>query len=136
MQGKGIPDFGEIDLPIGRHPVKRKLMAVNHDIGKYARTAFKVLDRFDQKIAGALLDVRLYTGRTHQIRVHFYANEMPVLGDKVYQPRRNRKAAPMAPRQMLHAWKLKFRHPYSGLAMSFEALWPNDFIQVMDKMRG
>ncbi len=134
VQGQDIPDFGQIDLPIGRHPVKRKLMAVNHDIGKYARTAFKVIDRFDQEIVGALLDVRLYTGRTHQIRVHFYANEMSILGDRVYQPRRNRKAVPMASRQMLHAWKLKFRHPYSGLVMSFEAPLPPDFIQVMDQM--
>ncbi len=135
VQGQDIPDFGEIVLPIGRHPVKRKLMAVNHNTGKYARTAFRVVDRFNQEILGALLDVRLYTGRTHQIRVHFYDRDMSILGDRVYQPRRNRKVAPMAHRQMLHAWKLKFRHPYSGLVMSFEAPLPPDFIQVMDQMK-
>ena len=73
------------------------------------------------------MDVRLYTGRTHQIRVHFYDQGMPLFGDCIYQERRFRKKDPRVPRQMLHSWTLSFRHPYSGLRLSFEAPMPEDF---------
>jgi 23S rRNA pseudouridine1911/1915/1917 synthase len=129
--GKEIADTGEILLPIGRHPVKRKLMAVNHETGKYARTSWQVRQRFAN---ACLVDVRLYTGRTHQIRVHFYAMDMSILGDKVYQPRSIRRKKSIAPRQMLHSCHLRFRHPYSGREMKFEAKMPEDFVQTIVKL--
>ena len=131
VKGRDISDRGEILLPIGRHPVKRKLMAVNHETGKKARTSWHVRQRFTD---ACLVDVRLYTGRTHQIRVHFYAMDMPILGDRVYQPRRIRRDKSIAPRQMLHSWRLRFRHPYSGREMKFEANMPEDFVQTIAKL--
>ncbi len=128
VRGNDIPDTGIIELPIGRHPKKRKLMSVNEETGKYAKTGFCVKERFND---GALIDVRLYTGRTHQIRVHCYAQGMPLYGDRVYQLRRYRKGSSIAPRQMLHSWQLSFRHPYSGLRLQFEAPMPGDFKQTI-----
>ena len=130
-EGKAIAPRGEILLPLGRHPVRRKIMAVNHETGKYARTSWQVLQRFAQ---ACLLDVRLHTGRTHQIRIHFYAMDMPLLGDNVYQYRRNRGKKILTNRQMLHSWKLRFRHPYSGQEMMFESEMPHDFAQTMAKL--
>ena len=127
-EGDGIPDEGVIELPIGRHPTKRKRMSVSPETGKPARTGFRVLERFTR---GALVDVKLYTGRTHQIRVHFYHQGFPLFGDRVYQMRRNRKGKALAPRQMLHSWRLSFRHPYSGKRVSFEAPMPDDFKQFL-----
>ncbi len=123
-RGKNIPDAGVIERPIGRHPRHRKRMAVLDENGRYAKTRFSVIERFS---SGCLLDIQLYTGRTHQIRVHFYDQGMPLFGDCIYQERRFRKKDPRVPRQMLHSWTLSFRHPYSGLRLSFEAPMPEDF---------
>ncbi len=131
VEGKNIAPEGEIVLPLGRHPIKRKIMAVNHETGKYARTSWRIRERF---VDACLVDVRLYTGRTHQIRVHFRAKEMPIIGDKVYQYRRNRRKNTLAGRQMLHSWRLQFRHPYSGREMTFEAKMPGDFKETMGKL--
>lgn len=124
VRGENIPDAGVIERPIGRHPVNRKRMAVLDGNGRYAKTGFKVIKRFS---SGGFMDIRLYTGRTHQIRVHFYDQGMPLLGDSVYQQRSFRKKDPLAPRQMLHSWTLSFRHPYSGKRLAFEAPVPDDF---------
>ena len=123
-RGENIPDAGVIERPIGRHPHHRKRMAVLDENGRYAKTRFSVIERFS---SGCLMDIRLYTGRTHQIRVHFYDQGMPLFGDCIYQERRFRKKDPRVPRQMLHSWTLSFRHPYSGLRLSFEAPMPEDF---------
>jgi len=131
VRGGKIPDTGEIILPIGRHPVKRKIMAVNHETGKYAKTSWQVKQRLTD---ACLVAVRLYTGRTHQIRVHFYAMDMPVLGDGVYQPRSIRRKRSIAPRQMLHSRSLRFRHPFSGQKMNFKAKMPEDFVQTIAKL--
>jgi len=130
-EGGAIAPRGEILLPLGRHPVRRKIMAVNHETGKDARTSWQVLERFSQ---ACLLDVRLHTGRTHQIRIHFYAMDMPLLGDNVYQYRRNRGKKILTDRQMLHSWKIRFRHPYSGREMAFEAEMPPDFVQTLVRL--
>ena len=124
-------DQGEINLPIGRHPVKRKIMAINHEDGKPARTCWKVKKRFK---TACLVEALLKTGRTHQIRVHFYAIDYPLIGDLVYQPRRYRKKKSIAPRQMLHSWQLAFRHPYSGRKMFFKAELPEDFLQTESQL--
>ncbi len=123
-RGENIPDEGVIERPIGRHPFHRKRMAVLDENGRYAKTRFSVIKRFR---SGCLMDIRLYTGRTHQIRVHFYDQGMPLFGDCLYQSRSFRKKAPGVPRQMLHAWTLSFRHPYSGVRLYFDAPMPEDF---------
>lgn len=115
---------GQIDLPISRHPVKRKLMAVNHGGGKSAITLWEVRKFFK---TACLVEATLKTGRTHQIRVHFYAIEHPLVGEQTYRPRRYRKKKDIASRQMLHAWQLSFQHPISGKALFFEADVPEDF---------
>lgn len=123
-RGKNIPDAGVIERPIGRHPHHRKRMAILDENGRYAKTRFSVIKRFS---SGCLMDVRLYTGRTHQIRVHFYDQGMPLFGDSIYQDRQFRKKDPLAPRQMLHSRALSFLHPYSGVRLAFEAPMPEDF---------
>jgi len=120
-------DKGEINLPIGRHPVKRKIMAINHESGKPAITCWKVIKHFK---TACLVEALLKTGRTHQIRVHFYAIDHPLIGDRIYQPRRNRKKKSITPRQMLHSWQLAFRHPYSGRKVFFKAQVPEDFLET------
>jgi 23S rRNA pseudouridine1911/1915/1917 synthase len=125
-------DRGEINLPIGRHPVKRKLMTVNAETGKPARTLWTLKQQF--KTAG-LVEAVLKTGRTHQIRVHFYALGHPLIGDPVYQPKRFRKKKSMGARQMLHSNKLSFRHPYSGRKLFFEADPPRDFSDTMEALK-
>ncbi|MCF6246726.1 MAG: RluA family pseudouridine synthase [Desulfobacula sp.] len=129
IEGNIKGDSGEIDLPIGRHPVKRKQMSVNHKAGKPAISCWTVKKRF---ISATLVEVLLKTGRTHQIRVHLYAIDHPLIGDPVYQFRRNRKKNRLASRQMLHSFKLSFRHPYSGRRVKFKADPSEDFIRTMN----
>jgi 23S rRNA pseudouridine1911/1915/1917 synthase len=125
VSGPDLAESGEILLPIGRHPKHRRRMAVNHDFGRPARTSWQVIERFENT---CLVKIRLYTGRTHQIRVHFYDMGHPLLGDQTYQYRRNRKAQLPHARQMLHAWQIRFRHPYSGQKIGFDVDPPRDFI--------
>ncbi|WP_457552880.1 RluA family pseudouridine synthase [Desulfobacula sp.] len=127
VSGNLLDDQSEINLPIGRHPKKRKMMAIDHENGKYARTCWKLKKQFK---TACLVEALLKTGRTHQIRVHFYAMGHPLIGDHVYQYRRYRKKQSIAPRQMLHSWQLAFRHPYSGKKMFFKAELPKDFLQT------
>ena len=110
-QMKGMD--GSIDLAIGRSPKDRKKMAPRPD-GRSALTHWTVLQQRGDR---ALLDVRLVTGRTHQIRVHMAAIGHPVLGDPLYAAR----GTPKAGRLMLHAWRLKFTHPRTGEELRFEA---------------
>lgn len=104
---------GSIDLAIGRSLKDRKKMAPRPD-GRNALTHWTLLQ---QRSDRALLDVRLVTGRTHQIRVHMAAIGHPVLGDPLYAAR----GTPKAGRLMLHAWRLKFTHPKTGEELRFEA---------------
>jgi len=121
-------DQGEINLPIGRHPVKRRLMTINHKNGKPAITLWKIQKRFK---TACLAEIILKTGRTHQIRVHFYSMDHPLVGDRVYQPGRLRKKKSVAPRQMLHSSQLSFRHPYSGQRLEFKVELPDDFLDTL-----
>ena len=127
IHGQMPEEKGEINLPIGRHPVKRKLLTVRPDDGKEAITLWSVQKKFE---TASLVEILLKTGRTHQIRVHFYAMDHPLIGDSVYQPRRFRKQKSIAPRQMLHSWKMGFRHPYSGKRLDFKVMPPEDFVSV------
>ena len=112
-------DAGELEGPIGRHPKERKRMAVVKG-GRFARTRYEVVER---KRAYTLVRCDLDTGRTHQIRVHLAALGHPVAGDPDYGGRRGTEPA----RPMLHAWRLRLRHPRTGEEMSFEAPPPADF---------
>jgi 23S rRNA pseudouridine1911/1915/1917 synthase len=111
---------GIIEEKIGRHPVHRKRMSATTLRGRAAKTEYCVVRSSDQ---ATLIECRLHTGRTHQIRVHFHHLGHAVLGDKVYAPR----LAKNFPRQMLHASKLGFRHPRTEEWKSFEAPLPDDF---------
>jgi 23S rRNA pseudouridine1911/1915/1917 synthase len=126
-------DHGEISGPIGRHPTKRTLMAISAK-GKEAVTEWKVLERFTY---GTLLECRLQTGRTHQIRVHMESIGCPVIGDSTYGdfsnlPPQLREAAEAFGRQALHAATLSFTHPSSGERLSFTAPLPDDFQKLLD----
>ena len=115
---------GVIEAPIGRHRVHRKRMAVVAN-GKPARTRWRVRGRYRDAHTRiyTLLDVRLLTGRTHQIRVHFAWLGYPLVGDAVYGPAHS----PLpAPRQFLHARTLTFQHPRTEDKMTFSAPLPDD----------
>ena len=131
---------GSVDLPIGRHPKDRLRMAVV-DSGKPAITHYRVLERF---AAHSLLEIRLETGRTHQIRVHMAHLHFPLVGDAAYggRPRlpagisdRLRQAILSFPRQALHARKLELVHPESRELITWECEPPEDFNQILAVLR-
>lgn len=121
-------DSGEIRAAISRHPSHRKRMAVDEGDGREARTSYRVIERLQ---GATLVEARLHTGRTHQIRVHFQFLGYPLVGDETYGGRQNRRLAELThyepPRQLLHAWRLSFIHPRSGKRMVMEAARPEDF---------
>ena len=120
VAGKLRKRSGVIEEKIGRHPVHRQRMSVCSSRGRPAKTEYRVVRSGNQ---ASLVECRLHSGRTHQVRVHLHHLGHPVLGDKVYATR----AAKDFPRQMLHAWKLGFRHPGTGDWKSLEASLPDDF---------
>src|SRR6267378_3127652 len=120
VAGKLRKPAGVIEERIGRHPVHRKRMSATTLRGRAARTEYRVIRSSDQ---ASLIECRLHSGRTHQIRVHLHHLGHPVLGDKVYAPRLVKDS----PRQMLHAWRLGFHHPRTQEWKSFEAPLPDDF---------
>ncbi len=127
-------DIGEIALPIGRSRSDRKKMSTRVGGGKDAVTRWKVLERF---LLAALVEVRLGTGRTHQIRVHFSSMGHPVLGDKTYGRKTEvevKKKRISFPRQMLHAEMLGFTHPVSGEYMEFSSPLPEDMKRALDEL--
>jgi len=119
VRGTLKSEAGEIEGPIGRHPKDRKRMAVVSG-GRFARTRYKVAGR---RRGHTLLQCDLDTGRMHQIRVHLAALGHPVAGDAEYGGRE----AGGPERPMLHAWRLRLRHPRTGADMSFEVAPPPDF---------
>jgi len=119
---------GEVDSPIARHPVQRTKMAVVGG-GRTALTRYRVRERLD---AVTLLECRLETGRTHQIRVHMTHIGHPLVGDPVYGPRRI--ADPLLAdfgRQALHAFRLELAHPVSNEAMRWFSPLPEDFSSLL-----
>ena len=122
-------DEGVVDAPIGRHPTDRKKMAIVRD-GRNAETHWTVRERF----AGAcLLECRLTTGRTHQIRVHMASLGHPVLGDPVYGVKKS--PYPVEGGQLLHAYKIGFTHPTTGERMLFTAEPEARFVYWLEKLR-
>ena len=120
-------NVGLIDAPIGRDPQSRQQMAVVEN-GKEARTHFKVLERFEKN---TLVEVKLETGRTHQIRVHMKYIGYPLVGDPIYGVRK----VVGDNGQFLHAKKLEFYHPRTNEFLSFETPLPEDFEQLLNEFR-
>jgi len=141
VYGNPKEDEGQIDLPLGRHPVDRKKMSTRSRRSKEALTTWKVHERFG---VATMLDVNIMTGRTHQIRVHLSALGLPVIGDSVYgNPRRAdavhdtfvRSKLKTMKRQALHAAKIGFVHPVTCEEMMFSSPLPDDMADLADFLR-
>ena len=124
VAGKLRKPAGVIEERIGRHPVHRQRMSVTTKRGRTAKTEYRVVRSNEE---ASLIECRLHSGRTHQVRVHLHHLGHPVLGDKVYGARLVKNF----PRQMLHAWKLGFRHPRTGEWKQFQASVPDDFKEAV-----
>ncbi|HEY5170191.1 MAG TPA: RluA family pseudouridine synthase [Acidimicrobiia bacterium] len=120
---------GLIDAPIGRSGARRTRMAVR-DAGKPARTEYQVVDEYDVPVV-SLLECKLETGRTHQIRVHLAAIGHPVVGDGTYGGSRDQIALS---RPFLHAGKLAFDHPVTGERLQFDDPLPPELREVLDQL--
>ena len=139
VHGTFSHESGRIDLPIFRHPTRRKEMAVTTSGGRNALTLWKKIA--DCKEGFSLLSITIKTGRTHQIRVHFSHSGHPVVGDPVYGrgpdalKRRFLKLNPelvsAVKRQMLHAARIGFVHPEKKVYMEFESPFPDDMTMVL-----
>ena len=148
----GSPRVGDgvIEGNIGRNPFDRKRMAVLRGQGKMARTRYRVIERFGDgtRPFASLIECRLETGRTHQIRVHLTHLGHPLIGDPTYgkahrppRPKTDMEARAFATasgfsRQALHAWLLGFFHPSLQKKMRFESAWPADFAALVEALRG
>jgi len=140
--GTMSPPAGDIEGAIGRDQRDRKRMAVRAAGGRAALTHYKTLQIW--RLAVSLLDVKLSTGRTHQIRVHLANASHPVIGDPIYLrriPAVSKGLPPLIrarlldfPRQALHAASLSFTHPRTGEALSFSTEPPADFLALLDAL--
>lgn len=128
VEGRIKDDEGTINLPIGRHPVERKKMAVVQN-GRNAVTHYKVLERYEKN---TYIQAKLETGRTHQIRVHMAYIGHPLVGDPVYGFKKQRFKLNG---QALHAKTLGFIHPATGEYMEFSAEPPLYFTELLNKLR-
>jgi len=129
----GVPDtkYGMIDAPVGRDPKNRKKMTITADYGKPALTVFRVVRTFKK---AALLHVELITGRTHQIRVHLSYIGHPVAGDRDYGKADNLERELSLRRQFLHAYRLSFSHPITGVMMEIEDPLPSDLNDSLEAL--
>jgi 23S rRNA pseudouridine1911/1915/1917 synthase len=128
---------GLIDAALARHPTQRQRMTVTTAGGREARSSYRVLERWRD---ATWVEVRLHTGRTHQVRVHLWHLGFPVAGDLIYGRRANARLKELtgyaAPRQLLHARRLALVHPRSGQRVAFEAPLPADFNVALELLRG
>lgn len=138
-------NVGVINAPIARHPANRTKMAVVRQGGRHAVTHYRVLERFH---GFALVECKLETGRTHQIRVHMASIGHPILGDACYGGESSRAVQLVPPknqplitqlkqvtRQMLHAREISFVHPRTHKEMSFGTPLPPDFAEILEALR-
>jgi 23S rRNA pseudouridine1911/1915/1917 synthase len=128
VHGRFACESGSIEAPVGRDPVRRKSMTIGGVAAREARTHFRVLEVLGDL---TLVEARLETGRTHQIRVHFLAIGHPVAGDPTYARR-----DPLGlGRQFLHSYRLSFTHPMTGEELEVEAPLPADLAGVLERLR-
>lgn len=139
VHGNLRQDEGIVDAPVGRHPVERKKMSTKSRRGKEAITRWRVLERFGDF---TLVEAKIDTGRTHQIRVHLSSLGHPVVGDSVYGGSKRTVETPemravvkKLTRQALHAGRLSFAHPVTGQEMTFESPLPEDMDEVIRYLR-
>ncbi len=128
VHGNMSSSAGKIMLPIGRHPSDRKKMAVVQK-GRQAHTEWEVIEKFRDF---AFLKIRIFTGRTHQIRVHMAYLKHPVVGDPVYGNRPNPFGADA---QLLHSFEITFTHPHTMSEMTFSADIPPDMEDAVNTLR-
>ena len=140
VYGRPAVTKGKIELGILRDPRDRKRMTTSKSEGRASSTFYEILSESSGPLSGlSLLKCRLVTGRTHQIRVHLKALNLPIVGDTVYgSPRWKglkdealKAACKSFPRQALHAWRLGIRHPVTGEPMSFTAPVPPDMVGLL-----
>ena len=143
VHGRMKTGRGEIDLPIGRHPKKRKEMTVLASGGRRSLTRWEKLQELGERFS--LLRVSPKTGRTHQIRVHLSHAGHPIVGDPLYGYKKrmwkkhfpmDSDIMPLVQRQMLHAQTLGFMHPDTGAYCTFEAPVPPDMEELIDALGG
>lgn len=140
VQGYVKKEKSTIDRPIGRHPKERYKMTSFSSLtesvdARHARTHYRVIERINFKQHDyTLVEAKLDTGRTHQIRVHMSWLRHPVIGDITYQA--SKKTHINVARPLLHSSKLSFDHPITHERMSFDAPLPEDFRRVLDIVRG
>lgn len=132
VAGRPDPTRGRIETLIARSRVDRKKMAVSKTTGRFAATRYETMEDLGQ---AALVRVFPETGRTHQIRVHMAHMGHPVAGDALYGNRLSSRLSTRAPRQMLHASKISFRHPGTDETVEFEAPLPQDMLLCLDGLR-
>jgi len=125
VKGRVEPSAGIIEAAIGRHPAQRKKMAVT-ETGREALSQYRVLKYFKSY---TLLEVRIFTGRTHQIRVHLAAISFPVAGDETYGVR-----SEVFPRQFVHACRLSFKQPSTGEMLEFTSELPPDLAVPLSRL--
>jgi 23S rRNA pseudouridine1911/1915/1917 synthase len=130
VEGRFKEPEGVIDAPIARHPTDRKRMAIVAD-GRSARTHWRVLEELGDY---TMIEARLETGRTHQIRVHCAYKSRPVLGDPLYGPRKPRATFGLT-RQFLHAYRLGFVLPATDQWVEFTSPLPSDLQAALEKLR-
>jgi len=148
VMGVPVPIKGSIDRPIGRHRHNRLKMSVMSNAPRDARTHYKVIENY--RDAFALVECKLESGRTHQIRVHMEALGHPLIGDKMYGPQLTGLLSKLKygsyatdfvdvlrgfPRQMLHAQTIEFIHPVTEKVMSFSCNAPEDIQDVLGKIK-
>jgi len=136
LYGNLKADQGEIKTLIGRSASSRKKMSAKPRSGKEAVTQYSVISRFR---FATQVQVRIITGRTHQIRVHFASVGNPVLGDRTYGRKTSITLGQRTinfPRQMLHAYRLKLKHPVSGEVLEFDAPFPEDMKKAIEELEG
>jgi 23S rRNA pseudouridine1911/1915/1917 synthase len=129
-------ESGEIRAAIARHPSHRKRMAVSVGDGRDAHTTFRAVERL---LYATLVEAKLHTGRTHQLRVHFQHIGFPIAGDETYGARPTRtleeRTGFRPKRMLLHAHKLAFIHPRTGRRRTFTAPPPQDFLEAIKTLR-
>lgn len=128
VQGTLAVESGEVDAPISRNPDDPHLRSSAVREGASAQTAFRVRERF---AAATLVEVELETGRTHQIRVHMAHLGHPLVGDTAY----GGAVHAGLDRQALHAWRLRFEHPFSAESVLCEAALPADMARLLSQLR-